>query len=63
MRAVLLLLAAAAASCMAGDYEVEEGVLVLTKDNFEAVMEEHKLVLVEFCKSWLAGACLQLTSK
>ena len=49
MRTVLLLVALAA-SCLAGDYEVDEGVLVLTNDNFQAAIEEHSFVLVEFCE-------------
>lgn len=44
------MLVALATSCLAGDYEVDEGVLVLTKDTFNAALEEHSYVLVEFCK-------------
>ena len=49
MRALLVLLAVAA-SCLAGDYEVDDGVLVLTKDTFEGAINEYDHVLVEFCK-------------
>ena len=47
---ILLLLAALSTVCLAGDYEVDEGVLVLTKDTFSAAVEEHAFLLVEFCK-------------
>ena len=46
MRFVSLLLAA----FVAAEIEVEEGVLVGTKDNFDEIIENNKFVLVEFCK-------------
>ena len=46
----LLVLLALAGACLAGDYEVDEGVLVLTQDTFQAALEEHAFVLVEFCE-------------
>lgn len=46
----LLLLVALTGACLAGDWEVEDGVFVLTSDNFQSAVEEHKFLLVEFCK-------------
>lgn len=37
-----------------GDAEVktEDGVLILTTDNFQSVIKDNEFVLVEFCKSF-----------
>lgn len=32
------------------DIKTEDGVLVLTKDNFDAATTENAFILVEFCK-------------
>ena len=47
MKAFVLLLAVA---CALAEITVEDGVLVLTNDNFDAAISEHEIVLVEFCK-------------
>lgn len=39
--------------CIGGqcdDIKSEDGVLVLTKDNFEGAVKENKHILVEFCE-------------
>ena len=51
MKSVLLLVVLSAV-CLAGEYEVDEGVLVLTTDTFNSAVEEYSYILVEFCK-WL----------
>lgn len=38
------------AALVAAEIQVEEGVLVVTVDNFESVIAENDFVLVEFCK-------------
>lgn len=47
-----LLLAAVIASGAhaAEEVKIEDGVLVLTTDNFDEVIKKHEFVLVEFCK-------------
>ena len=50
MLRLCLLALAIFAKVNAGDVEEEDGVLVLTKKNFDGVIAENDFVLVEFCK-------------
>lgn len=45
--AAALLIAYAATE---SEVELEDGVLVLTEDNFDSVVQDNEFVLVEFCK-------------
>ena len=53
MRKTVLLLLAGVASLVAGsEPEMEEGVIVLTDDNFDSVVAQHNSLLVEFYAPW-----------
>lgn len=53
--ATLLLALAGLLAVQAAEVEVEEGVLVVTNENFKQVVEENEFVLVEFCKLRVMG--------
>ena len=48
--ATLLVLSCALSFGFADEFKEDEGVLMLTKDNFDKALAKHKYVLVEFCK-------------
>lgn len=48
----LLLLASVASLAIAQEVELDEGVLVLTDDNFDSVLSTHPNLLVEFYAPW-----------
>ena len=48
--ATLLVLSCALSFGFADEFKEDEGVLVLTKDNFDKALEKHQYVLAEFCK-------------
>lgn len=45
-----LVLAVTATVFAEAEVKVEDGVLVITKDNFKQITTDNKFVLVEFCK-------------
>jgi len=52
MKLLFCAVLAAIAAINLAAVEVEEGVLVLTDDNFKDVVKEHQYLLAEFCKSY-----------
>ena len=50
MRSILFLCFSLLAIAKAGEITEEEGVLVLTKDNFQQAITDNTYILVEFCK-------------
>lgn len=46
----LLLVATATLGVYADEIKTEDGVLVLTVDNFKKAIEDNEYILVEFCK-------------
>lgn len=43
--------------CEEAEVKTEDGVLILTTDNFQSVIKENEYVLVEFCKYFLSKYC------
>ena len=50
MRTLAILFLGICSVAFAADIKEEEGVLVLTTDNFEKAVADNKFILVEFCK-------------
>ena len=46
----ILLVIATATNTFADEIKIEDGVLILTKDNFKGAVADNEFVLVEFCK-------------
>ena len=50
MKLLLVAVVALFAVSHSADIKDEEGVLVLTKDNFDGALSDNKHILVEFCE-------------